>query len=654
MTGFKNLYSPLKVGAMTVKNRLMFLPHRPTFADPGEAIIALIPGPRHVAYWAERARGGVGWIGTQGEPVHVDPAQNAFVHRDSLARFKKLADAVHRYDARITGQLFNYGSGISGHPYEILERPTPWAPSAVPVCRGGRMPHAMTRDELKAMTAAFAQAAALLREAGYDGVEIHVASGHLLNLFLSPYFNRRSDEYGGSVQNRLRYPIEVTQAVRQAVGSDFTVGIRICADEFFQGGYNLDDMVGMAPALTAGVDYLSVALGNYKTPSLLIAPMYYPLGAFVYCAAAIKKVVDVPVICSGRINDPAQAEQILSEGQADVVGMARALICDPELPDKARQGRSDDIRRCLACNEGCYGRRRDPRGITCAINPVTGREIEWAEVRPAERSKKVVVVGGGPAGLEAARSAAQRGHEVTLFEKNQELGGLIALAAKAPGRGDFAELARYYERELHRLNVVVRLGTLATAESVLEMKPEAVVVATGSAPFPLEAPGAGQSNVFEVRDVLAGKVEVGSRVLVVDGENGIRALSVADLLASQGKEVEVVCAEFSAGDNIDNIDSNIRSPLYQRLLRAGVRFSPITAVKEIRGNSVVLANVFTGEERSIEGVDTIVYSCGDVEDNALYLALKDRVPEVYAVGDCAGVRKLVQATQEGAVVGHKL
>jgi NADPH-dependent 2,4-dienoyl-CoA reductase/sulfur reductase-like enzyme len=508
----------------------------------------------------------------------------------------------------------------------------------------------MTRDEIKEVIQAFASAAVIAKKAGADGVDIHGAHGYLHTQFMSPNSNRRTDEYGGDIENRIRFTLEVIDAVRAAVGSDFAVGIRVTPDQFTVGGYNLDDMKTMASIInrTGKVDYIMVGPG--------IPVMYFPPGYLVYQAAALKEVVDIPVIASGRINDPVQAENILADGHADLVAMNRATICDPEMPKKAREGRLEEIRHCIACSEGCWQRITDrhPSGITCSYNPTVGKETipGWLDLIPAITKKKVMVVGGGPAGLETARVAAARGHQVSLWEKGDELGGLALVAAKAPGREEMGEVARYYRYQMKLLSVDVHLNSEATAQTVEKEKPDVVVVATGSLPrVPYDIPGIDQDNVCDVRDVLTGKAKVGQNVLIVDYQLHIQGLSTADFLAQQGKKVELITPGPYPGQEMEG---GTRLALMRRLTQAEVKITPNMRLKEISGNTVALANFYTDEETVIEGVDTVILSYGGVENNSLYYSLQGQVKELYAVGDCKGVRKLVWATNDGATIGRTI
>ena len=492
---FVHLLSPIKIGSMTVRNRIGMSAHFNGYAWD------MVPNERMIDYWVARAKGGVGLIGMHLLFVHPIAERTTFRVPGIRDILKKVADAVHKHGAKITCQVGNIG-GSSG----FFGQPEPWAPSAVlfPNQLGDLyMAHEVTKNEIKGWIDSFVHAATMVKEAGIDGVELHATHGYLVSEFMSPRWNKRKDEYGGSLENRMRFPIEIIDAVRNAVGSDFVVGMRILGDEFVPGGCTLDDMLTMAPMLTrtGKLDYLNVSAGTYSSVSAIVDPMFYPLNSFVYCAAAIKRVVDIPVFARGRIIDPDQAEQILANNQADMVSMVRANIADSEFTNKAREGRVEEIRKCLGCNEGCWGgtARYGGSGITCSMDPVTSREGQtgWAELSPAAVKKRVMIIGGGPAGLETARVAALRGHQVSLYDRASELGGQTLIAAKAPGRDGFSELGRYYTHQMKLLKVDVHLNTEATAEIVRKQDPEAVVVATGSVPHIPDIPGLDGDNVVE-------------------------------------------------------------------------------------------------------------------------------------------------------------
>lgn len=480
-----------------------------------------------------------------------------------------------------------------------------------------------------------------------DGVEIMGTHGFLIEQFMSPRTNHREDEYGGSEENRLRFVQQLVDAVREGVGSDFTVGLRVSGDQYQDGGLSLNDMKRMMPKVTASrkLDYVSVTVGAGGAP---IPPMYIPPAAFVYLAAGIKEVVDVPVFCVGRVNDPVKAEEILARNQADMVGMTRANIADPELPNKAREGRLDEIRYCIGCNEGCWGRIYHALPITCAINPSVGREKEL-EITPAPVKKRVMVIGGGMAGMEAARVAALRGHSVSLHEKNDQLGGQLQIAAKAPGRQDMAEPVRYYENQFKRLGVDVHLAFPVDERTVQEAKADAVIVATGGLPARPTFPGADQPNVVLARDVLSGKAQAGKKVVLLATDWGMEGLTTADFLAERGSEVEVLIPHAFMGFPVEPITLIL---LLMRLDAKGVTLTPSTDIHSVQGNTTVVSNAFTGRQRVIEGVDTVVVARGSAADDDLYKRLKGKVRELYAAGQCVAPRKLLDSALDGLRVGR--
>ncbi|MDO8490913.1 MAG: FAD-dependent oxidoreductase, partial [Dehalococcoidia bacterium] len=604
--------------------------------------------------WVSKAKGGTGMVTTEALFTHMTCYRNSFAFPDALPRFKKAAAAVHEHGAKLVGQIVHAGAQTQGFPIPFI----PWAPSPMAAPRDWATPHQMTVADIKEIIASWVVAAKVLREAGLDGVEVMGGHGYLVNQFLSPLTNHRTDQYGGSVENRMRLALETLDAVRAAVGKDWVMGFRVSGDEFVEGGYNQDDMLGMAPHFVENgrADYISVTAGTYRSAMNIADPTYFPLNSVVYLAAAIKRVVNVPVIAKGKIVDPVQAEEILANNQADMVGMGRALMADPDWANKAREGRLDEIRKCICCNDGCAGRvmATTHLGLRCSMNPELGREVEpgWGAVLPAAKKKKVMVIGGGPAGLEAARVAALRGHAVSLYEKGPELGGQVLIAAKAPTRDSFLDLPRYYKRQMELLKVDVHLDTGVTAALVKQANPDAVVVATGSVPLrPFNIAGIDNDNVVEARAVLLGQAKVGQNVVVFANDQHIQGLSVADFLASQGKKVQVLTEEYEFGKLLD---VSTKPAIYKKLLEAGVVLTPDRGIREISGSTVVSYNTLTGEEIMIEDVDTVVYAFGGKEDNVLFYALKGQIKELYAVGDCAGVRQLTSVTREAATAARRI
>jgi 2,4-dienoyl-CoA reductase-like NADH-dependent reductase (Old Yellow Enzyme family)/thioredoxin reductase len=641
MADFKHLFTPLQIGSFTVRNRIVSTPHHPLFTDEDG-----LPGSREIAYWVSKARGGIGLVESHVHGIHWTVG-DVFAQAAAVPKFRAAAEAIHAEGAKFVGQLWH--PGAQG-PAAIA---SPWSASAVPHPDSWSVPHEMTIAETSEMIGGYARGAATLREAGVDGTEIHGAHGYLITQFLSPLSNTRDDEYGGDFERRMTFVLQIIEAIRKEVGRDWTVGMRISGDEMTEGGYTSDDFARMVPFLTADgqLDYLSVSVGIYRSKDTIIAPSYYPNGAFVYLAAIAKEMLDIPVFCIGRINDPVMAEQILENRQADMVGMTRANICDPELPRKSHEGRLDEIRHCLGCNEGCWGHVETMRPISCAFNPVVGREEYWGEIRNTSSPKRVVIIGGGPAGCEAARVASNAGHSVVVFEAGPELGGQTLIAAKGPGRSDWGEVGRYFTFELGRLGVEVHLNQRVTAAEVLALQPDNVIVATGGTPrLPDGIEGLDQPHVVQAWDVLEGRASTGQRVLVIDDEQHIQGCNVAELLASQGKEVELITREFQVGAHME---PNTRMATLRRVDSCGVKLSPTTWARSISPGSVTLYHFYSQQERE-EAFDTVVLACGVNPESRLYRELSEHHLGVRAIGDCAGPRRLEIATFEGHLAAREL
>ncbi|MEE9199018.1 MAG: FAD-dependent oxidoreductase, partial [Dehalococcoidia bacterium] len=515
----------------------------------------------------------------------------------------------------------------------------------------------METDEVEEAVHMFGAAARRVREGGMDGVELAVGLGYLFAEFLSEEGNERTDKYGGStLEERMTFLYDVVDEVRKELGPDLILGVRLF-DDLVDYSLRLDDLWEIAPLLeaTGVLDYFNawqgIALAEHKGITGHLPSYYYEPGQFAYLAGGIKEVVSLPVIGAGRIDSPALAEQLIQEGKMDMVGMARALIADPHLPNKARDGRADDIRYCIACTQSCVGHIYLGMGVGCIYNPVTGREREWGEVVPASLKKKVVVVGGGPAGMEAARVAAERGHRVVLFEKGRRLGGQVNIVMKTPKRESFEEIILFFERQLPKLGVEVRTSQAAGVEEVLVEEPDAVVIATGSTPLRPAIPGADGKNVVSTWDVLMDTAEVGERVVVVDTQGRPEASTVAEYLADMGKRVEVVTGLQYVGREIT---PPVWHHLTERLLKKGVRLTPLTGVFEVLEDSLYVYSTVTWEPGYIEGVDTVVFAAGGQAEDELYHQLKGKVSELHAIGDCYQPRDIEVAVVDGHRVAVEL
>ncbi len=638
-------------GTVTVDNRIAVMPHT-TLLSTDHLI-----GDRHIAYYEERAKGGAGLVIVETLIVHPtsQPLMNEAFGYDEreVPRYRELTAAVHRHGTKVFAQIAHGGRQLIDG--SISRRPL-WGVSPVALSVASETPHEMDEEEIAELIDAYARCARYVREGGFDGVELHASHGYLIQQFFSPLSNLRTDRWGGALENRMRFAFEVIHAVRRAVGSDFVLGLRLSADEFVPGGLTTDDTQEIARRLVASgqLDYLSVSAGMGQTPFLITCDMSFPPGSHAYLAGMIKEVVgDTPVFASQRINDPILAERILAEGQADMVGMTRATLCDPELPRKAREDRLADIRACIACNQNCIGRIMQSKSIGCIQNAAAGREREWGmgTVTPAVRRKRVVVIGGGPAGLECARILAERDHNVALYERDTELGGQINLITKVASRQEFGGIVRYLSQQMQKLHVDVRLGTAATADAVLADKPDAVVVATGSVPARPNIDGADAPNVCDVSDLLAGRVQPGKRAVVIDGDCFYRTLTAADFLLDQEVVVEVLTPVFFVGMNV-TMPSLIIT--YMNLFDKGVTFTPMHMVRSIEDHTVNAFHVFSAADRIITDVDTVVLAYPGRSETSLYRQLKGKVAELYQIGDCVAPRKVDMAILEGHDVGRRI
>ena len=648
---FKHMLSPVDVGPVRMRNRVYFAPHDTNFMPPNTP-----PNQKAIAYYVARAKGGVAAIVTPNllgvtASGAALPAKT-LTNREAVSDYRTCVDSIHEHETRVLAQLTMVGRMGQTRPAGgTTMSASPVRLDMAPFCR--EVPREMSTADINEAVRLFETAAGNARLAGFDGIEIMGAGGLLLHQFLSPALNKRTDAYGGSTEGRMRLILEIVHAVREAVGPGMAIGLKLAGDDFYDGGLELDESRRIAAILddSGELDYITVVGGMYVSVPTHVPPMYYPLGCFVYLASEMRRVVKhVNINCMGRINDPAQVNRIISDNHADMVGMVRGLICDPAFVKKSREGRTDEIRQCVGCEEGCYGRFRRGLPITCAYNPEAGRESELSIDR-VEQRKKVMVIGAGVAGMETARVAALRGHKVSVHEMAAEIGGQVRVAARAPRRDDFGQISRYYAHQFNLLGVDVHLSQTVSTETVETEKPDVVVVATGSTPKSLAGYDGGGANVVDVRSVLEGSVAVGHSVLVVAQEHGTEALSVADYLSDRGRQVQVVTEFFYAGSEAP---FGVLQALYTRLSRKQVPMLTLTAVHEVRPDSVVVRNVFSGFKTELQGIDTVVTALGSDVRYGLSKDLAVKGWNVVAVGDCVQPRLLPQVTHEAAVMGRAI
>lgn len=655
---FQYLFSPITLGRVELKNRLSFQPHLTNFA------VDTLPSERHMHYWGERAKGGVGLIITEEMSVHpTDRAYEKLIEvfqPEVVPGFRRITDRVHQYDAKIFAQLNHNGQQCDG----TLSRLPVFAPSPVPDVLFREIPKEMEYEDIEEVARYFAKSAVYAREGGFDGIELQYGHSSLARQFLSPLTNRRQDEFGGSLENRMKVPVAFVEAVRKAVGRDFTVGIRLCADEMIPwGGLTLADVQEIAVRFEATglIDFMDLSIGTFFNLYLVEGSMHTPLGYTIPLAAGIRSKIKLPVFCTGRINDPVMAEKVLANGQADIIGMCRALICDPFLPKKAQEARIEDIRYCVGDNQGCIGRMGLNKLLGCIQNPAVGLEKEWGEgtLRPAAVKKKVMIIGGGPAGMWCAKMAGRRGHRVDLYERNDQLGGQVLIAMKGAGRDEFGVIIRNEKGQVEKAGVNVHLGVEVTPELVAKENPDVVVVATGSVPS--RNPGMGGADgpaVCDFWQVLQGEEELGEKVCLIDMDGHHRATSTAEYLAIQGKSVHILCSSLFVGAELGPLQD-----LYlarQRLLQKGCTFTPDIAVIDISGEEGAKMckgiNVYSNAMEDFGPYDSVVVVAGQQVDDALYKALKGQgtVKELYRIGDCVAPRKVDMAIWDGHKLGREL
>ena len=649
MGRYDRLLSPLKIGAKTVRNRVLLTAHVPGLAVDG------VPGEAYAAYHRRKAAGGAGLQITGAQPVHPSSGRNgkAIANLDDrvIAGYRVLAQAVHQEGGLILAQLAHYGATLGeGEPGS-----PGWGVSDQPADLARAQPQVMTLSEIRELIDAFAAAAARTRAGGLDGVEILSAFGLLLATFLSPHVNTRTDAYGGSLENRLRLPLEVAEAVRGAVGPDLIVGMRIPGDEFVEGGLDIAQMREIAPRLAASghLDYLNVIAGTNMDRihrATHWPPTPAPHGLFVDLAAEIRSVVDIPVFTTGRITDPDMAERIVAEGRADMVGMTRAQIADPDLVRKLEAGRPEDIRPCVGANV-CIKRALGAGPIRCLHNPEAAREHEWGPQTPSDRPRRIAVIGAGPAGLEAARVAAERGHHVEVFEAESHLGGQFYLRASIPTWAEFDGVIAWRREQLAKLQVPVHLGRRIAAEELGGLGADALIIATGAEPKAPAAPGDGSVRTITPHRLVRDGAGDARTALIWDRAGGVVASGAMDAARDLGLRLHIVTPQFMVAEDTDVIQ---RVPLYERLLSDGAVFHPNAELAGVEKGEALVRNVYSSELTRVGPFDLIVAWDGRDARNALYAAASAQGIEAHLIGDALAPRTAEFAIAEGAMVARRV
>jgi mycofactocin system FadH/OYE family oxidoreductase 2 len=643
---YRYLWSPLQLGPVEVRNRIVFSAHLTNYARGG------LPTEQHAAYYAARAAGGTGLIITEEHSTHpTDWPYEKLIHgfhRSVIPGYRRITDAVHRHRVPVFAQINHNG----GQASSMFSRLPVWGPSPVADPLFREVPKAVTHAEIDEIIAGYALVAEHCAEGGFDGIELQCSHSSIVRGFLSPATNHRTDEYGGSLENRARLLVEIVAAVRKEIGRGLALGVRICGDELIEHGTTVDDAVRIAEIVeaTGHVDYINTSIGVATASLFMIeASMHIPPGYAMFIPSAIRKAVDLPVVGVGRFKDPLQAERALAEGHCDLVGVVRGQIADADFVAKARAGSTEQTRLCLSCNQECVGRMGLNRWLGCIENPRTGRESEGVgTVRLTTKPKSVMVVGAGPAGLQAAIAARRNGHLVTVYEKESVAGGQVRLAASVPNRAEFGDMIRNQLTECRRLGVEFEYGVGVWPGLVEEKRPDHVIIATGAEPSrPYWVPG-DADNVADVRQVLDGSVEPFGDVVVFDEIGFHHATSTAEVLADRGCNVEIITPGMVVGQ-----DLGITLDMENWWIRAGekgiVQTTDLVPMG-MDGRTLDLLHHPTGTNVT-RTPDWVVLAVHANPVEWLYHDLKTAGVSVERVGDCVAPRRAHAAIAEGERAG---
>ena len=642
---FPNLLSPLSIGPVKLRNRIVSTGHGTRLAAGRIASDAL------VAYHEARARGGAGLIITEAGMI-----DEAGVYSDTMLvvdndriipSLTRLAEAVHRHGCALFGQLFHLGleqaNDLDGR------RPAALGPSGGVSERYHVSGRQMSLAKIQELIGKYGAAAKRMQTAGLDGIEVAASHGYLIAQFLSPQINQRRDDYGGSFENRMRFLLDVIAEVRAQVGPDMPVGVRISGDELVGDGLSEEDVLRICERLeaTGDVAYLNVTSGSSRQHGAavhIVPPMSTDMALTAGYAAAIRERVSMPVMAVGRINQATMAEHVIASGQADFCGMTRALITDPEFPNKLMAGRAEDVRVCIGCNQACIDRMHRGYGISCIQRPETGRELIYPAVQQASQRKTVLVAGGGPGGLKAAAAAAERGHDVTLYEAQDRLGGQAQIAQLLPRRAEFGGIIGNLEKEARDAGAKIVKGTFVTRELVQAEAPDTVIVATGATIFRPEIDGIEEGHVVDAWEVLEGRANVGGRVVIADWRCDWIGMGLAEKLTKDGCSVRLVSTGHVAGETIPRY---MRDLWLGELHKLGVELIPMARLFGIDEDTVYFQHITSGEPVICEDVDTVVLSQGHRPSTALEEALEGWPGQVHVIGDALAARTAEEAVLEG-------
>ena len=645
-TNHPNLFSPITIRGKRLKNRIVSTGHDTCL--PTDDLV----NDELVAYHEARARGGCSLIVLQVSGVHETARYTSHLlmanDDQCIVGYRRLADMCRNYDTRIFGQLFHPGREIMETAEGI--QPVAYSASAVPSERFHQMPRAMNLELISEVIQGYANAAGRMHEAGLDGVEIVASHGYLPAQFLSPRVNLRQDQYG---HDKLLFLTEVLDAVRKKTGDDFIIGLRLSESERDPSGLQGEESLQAALALESRLDYISITAGTSNTlgGAIHIAPPMTTEHAYLAPASTrFKQTLSIPVIVAGRINQPQEAERIIASEQADLCGMTRALICDPSMPTKAEHGKHDSIRACIGCNQACIGHFHKGLPISCIQHPETGRELTYRNYQATTKSKRVMVIGGGPAGMKAAQTAAQRGHQVTLFEASPHLGGQALLAQLIPSRAEFGGLVTNLEQELRGLNIDIHLNTRVDKSLIQRETPDVIILATGAKPYWPEFERDGSMQVVDAWKILQDEVKVGKKVVISDWRSDWIGMGVAEKLALQGCNVTLAVNGLHAGEMLQ---SYVRDSTAGRLHNLSVKILPYARLFGCDDDTVYLQHSITDAAMVLEHIDTLVISHGHQRVDYLIEEL-DGIAPIYPIGDCLAPRTAEEAVLDGLRVGFKV